>query len=106
VKGEVKTQVLVIKEGAFFEGAVLMARKTPSEGAAGAADGGSASSKSSSGGAASADSAPAAPASSSRSAAKAVEAADAALFSAEVMGEPASASAGSSRQPTGPGDDR
>jgi cytoskeletal protein CcmA (bactofilin family) len=106
VKGEVKTQVLVIKEGAFFEGAVTMARKTPAEGAAGAAEGGSAGSKSSSGGAASADSAPAAPASSSRSAAKAVEAADDALFSAEVMGEPASAAAGSSRQPTGPGDDR
>ncbi len=109
VKGEVKTQVLVIKEGAFFEGAVTMARKTPAEGGAGAAaaDGGSAGSKSSSGGAASADSAPAAPASSSRSAAKAVEPAEAAaLFSAEVMGEPASAAAGSSRQPTGPGDAR
>lgn len=109
VKGEVKTQVLVIKEGAFFEGSVLMARKTPAEGAAGAAaaEGGSTGSKSSSGGAASADSAPAAPASSSRSAAKAVEPAEAAaLFSAEVMGEPASAAASSSRQPTGPGDGR
>ena len=108
VKGEVKTQVLVIKEGAFFEGAVVMARKTPAEGAAGAAaaEGGAAGSKSSSGGAASADSAPAAPASSSRSA-KAVEPAEAAaLFSAEVMGESASAAAGSSRQPTGPGDGR
>jgi cytoskeletal protein CcmA (bactofilin family) len=108
VKGEVKTQVLVIKEGAFFEGAVTMTRKTPADGAAGttASEGGSAASKSSSGGAASADSAPAAPASSSR-AAKAVEPAEAAaLFSAEVMGEPAPAAAGSSRQPTGPGDAR
>jgi len=107
VKGEVKTQVLVIKEGAFFEGSVTMTRKTPAEGAAGAAaEGGSTGSKSSSGGAASADSAPAAPASSSRSA-KAVEPVEAAaLFSAEVMGEPASAAAGSSRQPTGPGDAR
>jgi cytoskeletal protein CcmA (bactofilin family) len=97
VKGEIKTQVLVIKEGAFFEGSVIMARKTPAEGAAAgagaAAEGGSSSAKSGSGGAASAGSA------------KLGESADAeALFSKEILGEPARAGAGSARQPTGPGD--
>ncbi|MEX0630719.1 MAG: polymer-forming cytoskeletal protein [Chloroflexota bacterium] len=99
VKGEIKTQVLVIKEGAFFEGSVLMARKTPAEGAAGAgaaAEGGSASAKSGSGAAAS---------SASAGSAKLGESADAdALFSKEIIGEPARAGAGSARQPTGPGD--
>jgi cytoskeletal protein CcmA (bactofilin family) len=99
VKGEIKTQVLVIKEGAFFEGSVIMARKTPAEGAAGAgaaAEGGSASAKSGSGGAAS---------SASAGSAKLGESADAdALFSKEIIGEPARAGAGSARQPTGPGD--
>ena len=36
VKGEIKTQVLVIKEGAFFEGTVAMTRKPPPEGTGGA----------------------------------------------------------------------
>ncbi|HEX9738212.1 MAG TPA: polymer-forming cytoskeletal protein [Candidatus Limnocylindria bacterium] len=100
VKGEIKTQVLVIKEGAFFEGSVIMARKTPAEGAGAgagaAAEGGSASAKSGSGGAAS---------SASAGSAKLSESADAdALFSKEIIGEPARAGAGSARQPTGPGD--
>jgi len=100
VKGEIKTQVLVIKEGAFFEGSVIMARKTPAEGAAAgagaAAEGGSSSAKSGSGGAAS---------SASAGSAKLGESADAeALFSKEILGEPARAGAGSARQPTGPGD--
>jgi cytoskeletal protein CcmA (bactofilin family) len=100
VKGEIKTQVLVIKEGAFFEGSVIMARKTPAEGAGvgagAAAEGGSASTKSGSGGAAS---------SASAGSAKLGESADAeALFSKEILGEPARAGAGSARQPTGPGD--
>jgi cytoskeletal protein CcmA (bactofilin family) len=100
VKGEIKTQVLVIKEGAFFEGSVIMARKTPAEGAGvgagAAAEGGSASAKSGSGGAAS---------SASAGSAKLGESADAeALFSKEILGEPARAGAGSARQPTGPGD--
>jgi len=100
VKGEIKTQVLVIKEGAFFEGSVIMARKTPAEGAGvgagAAAEGGSASAKSGSGGAAS---------SASAGSAKLGESADAdALFSKEIIGEPARAGAGSARQPTGPGD--
>jgi cytoskeletal protein CcmA (bactofilin family) len=100
VKGEIKTQVLVIKEGAFFEGSVIMARKTPAEGAGvgagAAAEGGSASAKPGSGGAAS---------SASAGSAKLGESADAeALFSKEILGEPARAGAGSARQPTGPGD--
>jgi len=100
VKGEIKTQVLVIKEGAFFEGSVIMTRKTPAEGAGAgagaAAEGGSASAKSGSGGAAS---------SASAGSTKLGESADAeALFSKEILGEPARAGAGSARQPTGPGD--
>jgi cytoskeletal protein CcmA (bactofilin family) len=98
VKGEIKTQVLVIKEGAFFEGSVIMTRKTPAEGAGAgaAAEGGSASAKSGSGGAA---------LSASAGSAKLGESADAdALFSKEIIGEPARAGAGSARQPTGPGD--
>jgi len=101
VKGEIKTQVLVIKEGAFFEGSVIMARQTPSEGATGSGAGssaerGSAAAKSGSGGAAS---------SASADSAKLAESADAdALFSKEIIGEPARAGASSARQPTGPGD--
>lgn len=98
VKGEIKTQVLVIKEGAFFEGSVIMARTTPAEGAGAgaAAEGGSSSAKSGSGGAAS---------SASAGSAKLGESADAeALFSKEILGEPARAGAGSARQATGPGD--
>jgi len=101
VKGEVKTQVLVIKEGAFFEGSVIMARQSPAEGAPGSGAGssaerGSATAKSGSGGAAS---------SASAGSAIPAESADAdALFSKEVIGEPARAGAGSARQPTGPGD--
>lgn len=100
VKGEIKTQVLVIKEGAFFEGSVIMTRKTPAEGAPGPGAGTSAelvsaSAKSGSGGAAS---------SASRSATPAESADDDALFSKEIIGEPARAGAGSGRQPTGPGD--
>jgi cytoskeletal protein CcmA (bactofilin family) len=87
VKGEVKTQVLVIKEGAFFEGAVTMARKTPPAESAGAAP----ASAKSTGGASSA----------SRSASASEADATADLFGAEVLPEPATA--GSSRQPTGPG---
>ena len=104
VKGEVKTQVLVIKEGAFFEGAVTMTRKAPPEGAPGSgtgsrAEGGSAAAKSGSGGDASSASAV-----SGKSTAKAIEPAEAAAtFSQEVLGEAAPAIAGSSRQPTGPG---
>jgi cytoskeletal protein CcmA (bactofilin family) len=101
VKGEVKTQVLVIKEGAFFEGSVLMTRK-PSDGTApapaAASESGSSSSTSSSskgsGG------------SSAASAKAAASAAPEQIFTSEVMGEPTPAAAGSSRQPTGPGDDR
>jgi cytoskeletal protein CcmA (bactofilin family) len=105
VKGEVKTQVLVIKEGAFFEGSVLMTRKPSAEGGTGAAaaapsaETSSSSSTKGSGGSSSAASAKAA-------AAAAAAASDANIFSNEVMGEPAPAAAGSSRQPTGPGDDR
>jgi cytoskeletal protein CcmA (bactofilin family) len=103
VKGEIKTQVLVIKEGAFFEGSVAMTRKTPTDGAAAAAPASSESSTSSSakgsGGssAASAKSAAAAAASSEVSPS---------IFSNDVIAEPTPAAAGSSRQPTGPGDDR
>jgi cytoskeletal protein CcmA (bactofilin family) len=101
VKGEIKTQVLVIKEGAFFEGAVLMARKAPPDGAPAPAAGASApsapaSAKSGSGGSASSASAD------SAKAAAADE--DDALFSKEIIDEPAPAVAGGSRQPTGPGD--
>ena len=101
VKGEVKTQILVIKEGAFFDGAVTMTRKTPPEGASGSgtasgAEGAAGSAKSGSGGGAS---------SASAGSAKLGESADAdALFSKEIIGEPARAGAGSARQPTGPGD--
>jgi len=100
VKGEIKTQVLVIKEGAFFEGSVIMTRKTPEgapgTGAGASAESGSASAKSGSGGGAS---------SASAGSAKLAESADAdALFSKEIIGEPARAGAGSARQPTGPGD--
>jgi hypothetical protein len=104
VKGEVKTQVLVIKEGAFFEGSVTMARKAPPEGAAAGAAG-----------AAPATNSETSPASSgkgggSSAAAKAAAAAaatsDSSMFSSEVMGEATPAAAGSARQPTGPGDER
>jgi cytoskeletal protein CcmA (bactofilin family) len=100
VKGEIKTQVLVIKEGAFFEGAVLMARKAPPEGAPAPAPAATAlsasASKSGSGGTAS---------SASADSAKAAAAADEddALFSKEIIDEPATVASGS-RQPTGPGD--
>ncbi len=103
VKGEIKTQVLVIKEGAFFEGAVLMARKAPPEGApapAPAATVPSAStSKSGSGGTASSASADSAKAAAAAAAADE----DDALFSKEIIDEPAGVASGS-RQPTGPGD--
>lgn len=107
VKGEIKTQVLVIKEGAFFEGAVLMARKAPPDGApapaASGASSGSASTKSGSGGAASSASA-ASTTSASASKAPATDEEDDALFSKEIVDEPAPAIASGSRQPTGPGD--
>ena len=112
VKGEIKTQVLVIKEGAFFEGAVVMARKAPegapAPAATSGATSGTATTKSGSGGAAS--SASAAPAASATSAASSKAAAsdededDDALFSKEIIDEPAPAIASGSRQPTGPGD--
>ena len=99
VKGEVKTQVLVIKEGAFFEGAVAMTRKTPEGAGAGtapAAESGSGSAKSASGGGAS---------SASAASAKAILPAEAAaVFEQDELSEPAPVAAGSSRQPTGPGD--
>jgi cytoskeletal protein CcmA (bactofilin family) len=98
VKGEVKTQVLVIKEGAFFEGSVTMTRK-PSDGTAPAAGAESASATPSS------SSSSKGSGGSSAASAKAAAATDA-IFSSEVMGEPTPAAAGSSRQPTGPGDDR
>jgi cytoskeletal protein CcmA (bactofilin family) len=103
VKGEIKTQVLVIKEGAFFEGSVAMTRKTPTDGTA--ATGSSAASESSS---SSSSSAKASGGGSSAAAAKATADPEAAasIFSNEVIGEPAGAAAGGSRQPTGPGDDR
>lgn len=105
VKGEVKTQVLVIKEGAFFEGTVAMTRKAPADGGAGSgsgsrAEGGSAAAKPESGGEASAASAE-----SGKSADGLVGAAEAAaMFGQNAKVEPAPAPAGSSRQPTGPGD--
>jgi cytoskeletal protein CcmA (bactofilin family) len=100
VKGEVKTQVLVIKEGAFFEGSVTMARKTPPEGAG--VGGGSATNSES----ASASSSKASGGSSAAAAkAAAAAASEASMFSSEVI-EATPAAAGSSRQPTGPGDDR
>lgn len=100
VKGEVKTQVLVIKEGAFFEGSVAMTRK-PTDGAGPAPAGGESSASSSS----SASSAKGSGGSSAASA-KAAAAVPDVIFSSEVMGEPTPAAAGSSRQPTGPGDER
>jgi cytoskeletal protein CcmA (bactofilin family) len=113
VKGEIKTQVLVIKEGAFFEGAVVMARKAPegapAPAATSGASSGTASTKSGSGGAASsASAAPAAPAASGAPAASSKAATadeeDDALFSKEIVDEPATAMASGIRQPTGPGD--
>jgi hypothetical protein len=101
VKGEIKTQVLVIKEGAFFEGAVAMTRKTPTEGAA-AAPGSSESSTSSSAKGSGGSSA----ASAKAAAAAASPEISASIFSNDVNAEPTPAAAGSSRQPTGPGDDR
>ena len=104
VKGEIKTQVLVIKEGAFFEGAVVMARKAPEGGPApvpaSTPSSTSASSKSGSGG-----SAPSASADSSKAAAAVATSSDEddALFSKEIIDEPAAIASGS-RQPTGPGD--
>lgn len=87
VKGEVKTQVLVIKEGAFFEGAVIMARKAPAEGAGKAGSGGASTSADSAEALATLESAPI-------------------MFTTEVTDEPtpAGAATGGRRQPTGPGD--
>jgi cytoskeletal protein CcmA (bactofilin family) len=101
VKGEVKTQVLVIKEGAFFEGSVTMARKAPPEGAAPGA-GGATNSESASGSSSKTSGGSSAAAA---KAAAAAAASEASLFSGD-MEEVAPAAAGSSRQPTGPGDDR
>jgi cytoskeletal protein CcmA (bactofilin family) len=100
VKGEVKTQVLVIKEGAFFEGSVAMTRKAPPEGAAAGA-GSATNADSAAGGSSKASGG------SSAAAAKAAAAAasESSIFSPELE-EVAPAAAGSSRQPTGPGDDR
>jgi hypothetical protein len=104
VKGEVKTQVLVIKEGAFFEGSVAMARKAPPEGAAAGAAGGAAPTNSETGPASSGKGGGSSAA--SAKAAAAAAASESSLFSSEVMGEPTPAAAGSARQPTGPGDER
>ena len=103
VKGEIKTQVLVIKEGAFFEGAVLMDRKAPPDGAPASAAGsgaatGSASTKSGTGG-----TTPSASSAAADSGAAAAHSDDA-LFSKEIIDEPAPAVAGGRRQATGPGD--
>ena len=95
VKGEIKTQVLVIKEGAFFEGSVTMTRK-PTDGTTPAPASESSSSATSS-------SAKGSGGSSAASAKNA--AATEAIFASEVVAEPTPAAAGSSRQPTGPGDD-
>ncbi len=100
VKGEVKTQVLVIKEGAFFEGTVAMTRKAPTEGAAAGAPSPAGSESSSR------ESAKGSGGSSAASAKAAAAPEAASIFSSEVIGEPAAAAAGSSRQPTGPGDER
>jgi cytoskeletal protein CcmA (bactofilin family) len=101
VKGEIKTQVLVIKEGAFFEGSVAMTRKTPTEGgpAAGPASANNDSSSSSTAKASGGSSAAAAKAAASPEVA-------ASIFSSDVLGEATPAGAGSTRQATGPGDDR
>ncbi len=99
VKGEVKTQVLVIKEGAFFEGTVAMTRKPTTEG--GAAGPPTASSTESSSGSSAKASGGSSAASAKAAAAAAV---DSGIFSSEVIAEPTPAAAGSSRQPTGPGD--
>ncbi len=97
VKGEIKTQVMVIKEGAFFEGSVAMTRKTP-EGASAPAG---SSSESSSGSSAKASGGSSA---ASAKAAAAASEVSSSMFASEVIGEPTPAAAGSSRQPTGPGD--
>jgi cytoskeletal protein CcmA (bactofilin family) len=98
VKGEVKTQVLVIKEGAFFEGSVAMTRK-PGDGTTAPAPSESSSSSSSS-------SSSAKGSGGSSAASTKASAATEAIFSSEVIGEATPAAAGSSRQPTGPGDER
>ena len=98
VKGEIKTQVLVIKEGAFFEGSVAMTRKPGPEGAVAVP---SASSSESSSGSTTKASGGSSAASAKAAAASASEAG---IFSSEVLSEPTPAAAGSSRQPTGPGD--
>jgi cytoskeletal protein CcmA (bactofilin family) len=101
VKGEIKTQVLVIKEGAFFEGAVAMTRKAPTEGAAAGAPASSESSTSSS-----AKGSGGSSAASAKSAATAPSPVSSSIFTNDVTAEPTPAAAGSSRQPTGPGNDR
>jgi cytoskeletal protein CcmA (bactofilin family) len=101
VKGEIKTQVLVIKEGAFFEGAVAMTRKAPTEGAAASAPARSESSTSSS-----AKGSGGSSAASAKAGAAASPEASTSIFSNDRIAEPTPAAAGSSRQPTGPGDDR
>lgn len=103
VKGEIKTQVLVIKEGAFFEGAVAMTRKAPTEGAAAAVPTSSESSTGSSAKGSGGSSAASAKAAASAAPSPEVSAS---IFSNDVIAEPTPAGAGSSRQPTGPGDDR
>ena len=80
-----------------------MARKTPAEGATAAAPASGESSSSSSAkgsGGSSAASAKAAAAAARR------PEVSASIFSNDVIAEPTPAAAGSSRQPTGPGDDR
>jgi cytoskeletal protein CcmA (bactofilin family) len=106
VKGEVKTQVLVIKEGAFFEGSVAMTRKTPTDGTGATAGGGAAASGESSSSSSVKGSGGTSAASSKSAATSPREASAASIFSSEVIEEPIPAVAGSSRQPTGPGDDR
>ncbi len=105
VKGEIKTQVLVIKEGAFFEGSVAMTRKAP-EGAGAGAAGGPASSESSTSSSAKGSGGSSAASAKAAAAAAPSPEVSASIFSNDVIGEPTPAAAGSSRQPTGPGDDR
>jgi cytoskeletal protein CcmA (bactofilin family) len=103
VKGEIKTQVLVIKEGAFFEGSVAMTRKAPTDGAAA---GGPATSESSTSSSAKGSGGSSAASAKAAAAAAPSPEVSTSIFSNDVIGEPTPAAAGSSRQPTGPGDDR
>jgi len=103
VKGEIKTQVLVIKEGAFFEGSVAMTRKAPDGTGAGAT---AAASGSESSTASSAKGSGGSSAASAKSAAVPAAEVSTGIFSSDVIGEPTPAAVGSSRQATGPGDDR